>query len=254
MTEQPAVLLIGLGSSRREAAAAALNRHADALRAMDCFREVHVAALARGDDPAELLRSVETETVAVVPMMMCAGWIAQQVLPPLEAGGRGRHRLLVCEPIGMHPAFGALMQRRAEDYVAGSGLEAAEVTLLLIAHGTLRNPSSAATTEAHAERIRAGGRFRAVATGYLDQPPSIAEALAPLAAPILAVGCFAAPGHHATHDVATGLATRPGDGVTYLGPMGEDPAVPGLVRRIVEDRLADHGNGALADAGGLGAP
>ena len=245
MTEQPAVLLIGLGSSRRIAAGQSLNRHADALRAMDCFPEVHVAALARGDDPAALLGRVEAETVVVVPMMMCDGWIAQQVLPPLQANCRGRHRLMFCDPIGKHPAFGALMQQRAEDHIARSGLEAGEVTLLLIAHGTLRNPSSAATTEAHATRIRASGRFRAVATGYLDQPPSIAEALAPLAAPILAVGCFAAPGHHATHDVATGLASRPGDGVTYLGPIGEDEAVPRLVRQVVEGRLAAQAAGAL---------
>jgi sirohydrochlorin ferrochelatase len=238
MTEHPAVLLIGLGSSRRAAAAAALKRHAEALKAMGCFSGVHVAALAGGDEPGQVLDQANGHTVVVVPMMMCAGWIAQQVLPPLEADGGGLRRLLLCDPLGMNPAFGALMQRRAEEHAARSHLPTNEVTLLLIAHGTLRNPSSAATTETHAATIRGTGRFRAVATGYLDQPPRIAEALAPLAPPILAVGCFAAPGHHATHDVATGLATRPGDGVTYLGPIGEDDAVPLLVRRIVEDRLA----------------
>lgn len=244
MTDHPAVLLIGLGSSRRAAAAAALNRHAEALRDMGCFSGVHVAALAGGDEPARLLEHANGHTVVVVPMMMCAGWIAQQVLPPLAADG-GSRRLLVCDPLGMHPDFAVLMQRRAEEHAARLGLASSEVTLLLIAHGTLRNPSSAATTERHAAAIRASGRFRQVVTAYLDQPPSIAEALAPLPAPVVAVGCFAAPGHHATHDVATGLASRPGNGVSYLGPIGEDEAVPGLVRRMVEDRLAAEGHVAL---------
>jgi sirohydrochlorin cobaltochelatase len=238
MTEHPAVLLIGLGSSRRASAAAALNRHAEALRAMGCFSDVHVAALAGGDEPAQVLDQANGHTVVVAPMMMCAGWIAQQVLLPLEADGGGLRRLLLCDPLGMNPAFGALMQQRAEEHAARLGLATSEVTLLLIAHGTLRNPSSAATTERHAATIRSSGRFRQVVTAYLDQPPRIAEALAPLPSPIVAVGCFAAPGHHATHDVATGLAGRPGDGVSYLGPIGEDEAVPHLVRRMVEDRLA----------------
>ncbi|MGZ8995030.1 MAG: CbiX/SirB N-terminal domain-containing protein [Rhodospirillales bacterium] len=249
-----AVLLIGLGSSRRVAAGQSLNRHADALRTMGCFSEVYVAALAGGDEPADLLARVEADTVVVVPMMMCAGWIAQQVLPPLDAIGGGRRHLL-CDPLGMDPAFGALMQRRAEEHADRLGLPTSEVTLLLIAHGTLRNPSSAATTEGHATAIRANGRFRQVVTGYLDQPPLIAEALAPLAPPILAIGCFAAPGHHATHDVAIGLAARPGNGVSYLGPIGEDEAVPHLVRRMVEDRLTQERAGALPGvrAGAIGA-
>src|SRR5512134_3976423 len=159
MTEHPAVLLIGLGSSRRAAAAAALNRHAEALRAMGCFSGVHVAALAGGDEPARVRGEANGHTVVVVPMMMCAGWIAQQVLPPLEADGGRQRRLLVCDPLGMNPAFGALMQRRAEEHAASLGLATSAVTLLLIAHGTLRNPSSSATTGAHAGAIRASGRF-----------------------------------------------------------------------------------------------
>ncbi|MDZ3836417.1 MAG: CbiX/SirB N-terminal domain-containing protein [Rhodospirillales bacterium] len=241
MPEHPAVLLVGLGSSRRATAAAALNRHADALRRMGCFGEVLVAALAGGDEPAEVLRRASASTVVVVPMMMCAGWIAQQVLPPLQAASHGRRSILLCEPIGMHPAFASLMQRRAEEHVAHLELRPGEVTLLLIAHGTLRNPSSAATTERHAAALQHSGRFRQVVTAYLDQPPRIAEALAPLPAPIVAIGCFAAPGHHATHDVASGLASRPGNGVSYLGAIGEDEAVPLLVREMVESRLAAEG-------------
>lgn len=246
MPEDPAVLLVGLGSSRRPTAAAALNRHADALRAMGCFSEVLVAALAGGDEPAEVLRQAKASTVVVVPMMMCAGWIAQQVLPPLEAACQGQRRILLCEPIGMNPALATLMQRRAEEHVAHLKLSPHEVTLLLIAHGTLRNPSSAATTEAHAAAIRAGGRFRQVVSAYLDQPPGIADALAPLPSPVVAIGCFAAPGHHATHDVERGLASRAGNGVSYLGPIGEDEAVTGLIRQIVEDRVAASRHGTLA--------
>jgi sirohydrochlorin ferrochelatase len=205
---------------------------------MRCFSQVLVAALAGGDEPAEVLRQAKASTVVVVPMMMCAGWIAQQVLRPLQAASQGRQSILLCEPIGMNPALATLMQRRAEEHVAHLELSLHEVTLLLIAHGTLRNPSSAATTEAHAAAIRASGRFRQVVSAYLDQPPGIAEALAPLPAPVVSIGCFAAPGHHATHDVETGLATRAGNGVSYLGPIGEDEAVPGLIRQIVDDRVA----------------
>jgi sirohydrochlorin ferrochelatase len=221
---------------------------------MGCFSEVLVAALAGGDEPAKVLREAKASTVVVVPMMMCAGWIAQQVLPPLQAASQGRQTIILCEPIGMHPALAALMQRRAEEHLANLELSPHEVTLLLIAHGTLRNPASATTTEAHAAAIRASGRFRQVVSAYLDQPPGIAEALAPLPSPVVAIGCFAAPGHHATHDVETGLANRAGNGVSYLGPIGEDEAVPGLVRQIVEDRVAASRHCTLPDVSAEAGP
>jgi sirohydrochlorin ferrochelatase len=245
MTAYPdhAVLLIGHGSSKRPGAAASLVRHANALRSTGRFGEVAAAALIGGSEtPAAALARLTRDTAVIVPVMMCAGWTTRQVIPQalgLGAGGAAVRRTVVCDPLGLHPAFAALMARRAADCAALFGVSAASVTLLLIAHGSTKSAASQQATEAQAARIRAMGRFRGVTTAFLEQQPRLADVLATLVRPVIAVGCFAAPGHHATVDSAVILQTQAAGGVIDLGPIGDDPAIPDLIQQMVVEKIFD---------------
>ena len=234
-----AVVLVGHGSSKRPAASLSLERHAAALRASGAIGEVHTISLIGGrTTPAEVLQRIGRETIAIVPMMMCAGWTTREVIPEaLGLAGDGRpaegRRIVVCGPVGLHPDLARLIAERAAD-AAPPGVPSRSVTLLLIAHGSTRNAASHDATELQAGRLRAMERFRAVATAYLEQPPRLAEVVARLIPPVVAIGLFAAPGHHATRDVAAVLNEPPAGGISDLGPIGDDAAIPGLLLRMVQ--------------------
>ncbi|NWG24321.1 MAG: hypothetical protein HXY30_07895 [Pseudorhodoplanes sp.] len=238
-----AVLLIGHGSSKRPGAAASLARHAEALRAMGTFGEVEAACLIGGSEtPAAALARVTRDQAVVVPMMMCAGWTARQLIPQalgLDGGTIPARRIVVCDPLGLHPAFAGLIASRAADRAAVLGVPARSVTLLLIAHGSTRSPASQEATELQAARIRAMERFRAVTCAYLEQPPRLADVLTTLVRPVIAVGCFAAPGHHAIVDSSVVLHKQAQGGVIDLGPIGDDSAIPTLVLDMVASKLSN---------------
>lgn len=240
-----AVLLVGHGSSRRPAAAASLERHADTLRATGVFGEVHTTILIGGcRAPDEVFRRIDRNTIAIVPMMMCAGWTTLQVVPKalrlgLEGSVHHARRIVTCHPIGQQPALAALIARRAVGAARQLGIAADTVTALLVAHGSARYSASHDATELQASRLRATGTFRKVVAAYLEQPPRLKDVLATLPGPTVVIGFFAAPGHHATSDVEALLSERSGDGFTYLGPIGDDHAIPALVRRVIGDHLSD---------------
>lgn len=241
-----AVMLVGHGSSRRPAAAACLERHARALRAMGVFGTVHTAFLIGGSSaPADVLQRIEQDPVVIVPMMMCPGWTALQVIPkalglgPIGPLDKGR-RIVMCQPIGLQPALAQLIGRRALEGAAARGISADSVTLLLIAHGSTRYSASQDAAELQATRLRKMAAFRKVETAYLEQSPRVPDILATLGGPTVAVGLFAAPGHHATVDLEALLSEYFAGDVTNLGPIGDDHEIPALVRSVVEDRLSDH--------------
>lgn len=239
-----AVLLVGHGSSRRPAAAASVERHADSLRAMGVFGEVHTAFLVGGDSaPLDVFRRIDRNAIAIVPMMMCAGWTALQVIPKaLGFGSDGSldttRRIVTCRPIGLQPALAELIGKRVAGWAALRGIMTDAVTLLLIAHGSAKYSASHDATERQASRLRAMGTFRNVATAYLEQSPRVTDVLATLSGPTAVVGFFAAPGHHATLDIEALLSGFAGNSFTDLGPIGDDHEIPALVRSVVVDRLS----------------
>lgn len=231
------MLLVGHGSSKLASAAASLARHAEALAAMGRFGEVAAATLFGGTvPPAAQLARLTRPTVVVVPMMMCAGFTAGQLLPQALGPAGGGRRLLISEPVGLHPALATLIAERAGEQARALGVPQGGVGLLLVAHGSLKHAASQQATELLAARLRALARFAAVATAYLEQPPRVADVLPRMLRPTLVVGCFAAPGHHVLVDIAAAIAGNAG--VCNLGPIGDDLAMPQLIAAIAEDCLA----------------
>lgn len=112
-------------------------------------------------------------------------------------------------------------------------MTAGGAALLLIAHGSLRNPGSAQATGLQVHRLAEMLMFGQVTSAYLEQPPRIDDTLRRITSPVIAVGLFAAAGRHATHDVASALCASGRTDVTYLGPIGTDPGIAALVASLV---------------------
>lgn len=173
-------------------------------------------------------------------MLMSEGALNQDELPGrLHAAGAGG--MTVLSPLGTSPALLALALRRAVAAVEAAGGEATAHRLLLIAHGNAGDARGRATVEAAAAAARDAALFADVDIAFLEEAPSVSEALSGRGPPVVAVGWFAAAGRHASEDVPRLLAAAPGgDRVLWLGALGEDDTLPAVI--------ADHVSASVAAA------
>src|SRR5207245_10550012 len=87
------------------------------------------------------------------------GYFTQTVIPrELELNGpttkrRSGQTWKYCQPVGNHPAMTELLLKRAREIAPGVDL--AETSLLIVAHGTDLNENSAVPAKREAERIGA---------------------------------------------------------------------------------------------------
>lgn len=228
-----AVILVGHGSSRMAAAVLGVDRLAAALREREGYAEVAVATLhGSGPRPADVIAALAHTRAFVVPVMMCDGLTVQRDLPAAFSGC-GSLRLRFCQPVGTHPGLAALIADRAVQEAKLRNLHLAQTRLLLIAHGSTKNTRSEKATLLQVGRLSAMNLFREVAAAYLEQPPSIVDAIQRLRPPVIAVGLFAAEGQHATVDVEAALAAAGRPDVAYLGAIGTDPGMVQLVAALI---------------------
>jgi sirohydrochlorin cobaltochelatase len=201
--------------------------HAAALHRRRLFREVVVGCHKGEPDLVEVVGNAPEGPVVIAPLLMAEAYTLRAMTRRLEdAAGRP---FQVAPVLGTHPRFTDLILGEGLAGCTAGGWAPAETGLLLVGHGTRRDPNSGETTYRHAKRVRAAARFAEVAVGFLDQDPSIEEALSALpAARVVAVGLFMDRGEHGEEDIPALLAAS-GREAIYSGPVGVDPLVPDLI-------------------------
>ena len=173
----------------------------------------------------------------VYPFFMAEGWFTRTTLPRrLAAAGAGAlHQL---PAFGTDPALPALMARVATDAARAAHLDPARTTLLLAAHGSKVARASAEITETMAARLRAATPFARVVTGYVEEPPFLADAARGLG-PALCLPFFALRAGHVAQDVPEALAEAGFEG-PLLPAIGEHADAAALIAaalaRAAEDR------------------
>jgi len=225
---------VGHGSKKRGGANPGLTAHVAALRARRIFAEVRAAVLYGAPNPEQALAGLRVPEVILAPMLMCDGHCARVVLPrvfglagPLPS--RFGRRFTICPPLGLQPALTRLMLIRAQAAARRQGLRPESVNLLLIGHGSTRDPASRRAALWHAAGARAAAVFGRVTVAFLDEEPFLAQVLGGSSGPTVAVGLFAADGLHASEDVPRCIARHAPMSVHYLGAIGEDAEVANLV-------------------------
>jgi uroporphyrin-III C-methyltransferase len=237
-------VLAAHGSRRDPAANALVRRLAQAVRERRLFDEVAVAFHQGEPGFDRVLDELEADAVTVVPLMTSAGRYADVVLPRALARNR-RHavvRLRVTPPLGSHPGIAPLVARRVSELLRTHDLARAETAVLLAGHGTRRHAASRETTLRLAETLQRRGVAGHVLAGFLDDDPSLREALARTRATAVVVLPFLiGGGSHAGEDVPRALGLGPADLPTASRVDGRLVAVdtaigslPGIVDLIVD--------------------
>ena len=243
-----------------------VRRLAAALRRRRAFAEVSVG-FHRGEPGfAEALDETAAREVVVVPLMTAAGYYADTVLPAALAASErvrdGRVRVTHAPPLGAHAGLPRVIAARVADLLAARGVAPDDATLLLVGHGTARHRASRDTACAAAARLAAWGAAGDVRVAFLDDVPSVEDAVADAAtgADVVALPFLFGGGGHAADDLPRrlGLAEgAPGDGgmradgrrVWLLPALGALPEVEGLVVDLARRAAAGLAGDEAAVAG-----
>lgn len=227
----------GGASGGGAAGCGAAEQHAGRLRETGRFERVVACCLHGMPNLAMAFVLARAPAVTVVPMLMADGYTSRTVLPEAVADvAPDGVKVRITPPLGTSPGVGDLIARRALLACLDRGWQPAQTGLLVAGHGTTRDVRSGETVEATAARLRDGGAFGDVRSGFLEQAPLLADVLAELQpSPCVVAGYFADAGAHAVQDLPALIAANHADAV-YLGPVGVDPEI---VDVIVEQLQGD---------------
>ena len=225
-------LLIVVGHGTGTAAGdATLHALAAKLAASGNFDQVRAAVLRGTPALVDVLSQLDAgpggQLPCLLPFMMSDGVTFRRRLMEAMAHIPSPHRPLLYPPLGLNPGLAQLIARRGKKAADAAAWAAADCRLLLIAHGSLRDPASAQAARAHQERIAAQHEFATVEVAFLDQAPHLDDVLAQTGSPLLGVGLFAGEGRHGADDMtqAFALAACP---ARYCGTIGGDDGLATL--------------------------
>lgn len=212
MPARTALLIAGHGSQRNPGARAPICAAVQAMRADGAFDEVKCALLKEDPPFAGATARVTAPRVVILPYFMATGYYTDTVLPremnvPERVTRRDGRAFIRAEAIGADPAIADVLLARARE----AGFDGSQA-LVVLGHGTERNPDSARTTHEQVERLRARGVAPEVTALFIDQEPrmtGIFEAVA--ARDIVLVPMFAADGWHVSETVPTDLGMANGE-------------------------------------------
>ena len=128
----------------------------------------------------EMLRALASPTVLVYPLFLSDGYFNRVRLPQLVAKAGVSRTVRVLDPLGLDPAFADLVAQKAGAAAQAAAFATARTTVVLLAHGSASDPGSRQATEQLARRLDERGEFLAVRAAFLEEPPSLADAVAVL--------------------------------------------------------------------------
>ena len=216
---------------------------------------------------AEVLDRLDATRVTVVPLMASAGYFPTQRMPA-ELAKNARYPdvdLTIAPALGTLDAVKRSAAGRASALLARHGIDDANATVLVVGHGTARNPDSGGTTHDVAAMIRAAHSAVDVRAVFLDQEPLLEDVPPTLDRPaVVVVPYLFGGGDHARVDVPErlGLETDPDDDERDGGgvrvstldgrrfvidrPFGEDDATLDLIVELFRCEAAS-GSGSESD-------
>jgi|SRR5262245_1002825 len=180
--DKTALLIVAHGSTVNPDSSAPTLKHAAEIRRRGIFAEVECAFWKEEPSLRDALFSFDPESigeVCVVPNFISEGYFTQTVIPrELELNGATTKRSngqiwKYCDPVGNHAAMTELLLGRASE--VAPGVDPAETSVLIVAHGTDLNENSAVAAKREAEKIRALGKFAEVLNVYMEEPPLVSE-------------------------------------------------------------------------------
>jgi len=234
-----ALLLAAHGERRAGAENEGALQLAAALAERAAATAVAVGFLKGSPSIAEAVQRLSDYDLLVYPLFLADGYFTRKLLPRQleEAGAFGRGwATCLLPPLGLDPALADLTLAEASAVARSQGWATFRTNLVLLAHGSSTNPASRLATEQMAETLAARAVFARVRVAFLEEQPSLRDAVAQLNEPAVVVGLFAGEGMHGGED-APQLVTEIGrSDVVSAGNIGTFAALPDIIADSIRRR------------------
>jgi sirohydrochlorin cobaltochelatase len=204
-----ALLIVAHGSTVNPDSSAPTLAHAAEIRRRKIFAEVECAFWKEEPSLRDAIFLFDPEVireVCVVPNFISEGYFTQTVIPrELELNGATTKRpsgqtWKYRQPVGNHLMMTELLLKRARE--VAPGVDPAETSLLIVAHGTDLNENSAVAAKREAEKIRALGKYAAVLNVYMEEPPLVSDwRKSTMTRNVVVVPFFISDGLHSYEDI-----------------------------------------------------
>jgi len=238
-----ALLIVAHGSTVNPDSSAPTLAHAAEIRRRKIFGHVGCAFWKEEPSLRDAIFLFDPEgirEVYVVPNFISEGYFTQTVVPrELELNGCITNRAngqvwTYCEPVGNHPAMTELLLKRAGE--VAPGVDPAESSLLIVAHGTDLNENSAVAAKREAEKIRAVGKYADVLNVYMEEAPLVSDwRKLTKTRHVVVVPFFISDGLHSYEDIPILLGIKerrlPSRRKQPDGRLGSRPSLKEIFRR-----------------------
>jgi sirohydrochlorin cobaltochelatase len=236
------LLIVAHGSTVNPDSSAPTLAHAAEIRRRNVFADVECAFWKEEPSLRDALFLFDPESIRevyVVPNFISEGYFTQTVIPrELELNGPTTKRpsgqtWKYCQPVGNHSVMTELLLKRARE--VAPGIDPAETSLLIVAHGTDLNENSAVAAKREAEKIRLLGKYAEVLNVYMEEPPLVSDwRKLTKTQNVIVVPFFISDGLHSYQDIPVLIgikegrsSDRPG-GLETAAPCGQLGSRPSL--------------------------
>ncbi|MES0824797.1 CbiX/SirB N-terminal domain-containing protein [Ruegeria sp. SCP11] len=213
----PQALIVAHGQpSDPEPAEQSLATYAAEVHALCEGVTVRSATLA-APDMFEQRVSELTDTAVIYPLFMAKGWFVTSALPKRLAG----RALRILDPLGVDPDLPVLVATALYGRLHENQWKPEETDLVLAAHGSGRSRNPSAVARSFVAELEKQLTFRSIRPGFVEEPPSIADAASGLSTQALCLPFFACKGGHVLDDVPQELeaATFKGQVMPVVGEL-----------------------------------
>ena len=229
----PQAIIVAHGQpSDPDPAEASLARFAAQVDALTQEVSVHSATLAAPGRLEAVMDELPSDAV-IYPLFMAKGWFVTSALPK-RVGNRG---LRILDPLGIDPELPTLVTSALRKTLVAKQWDAEDTDLVIAAHGSGRSRNPSAVTLEFAEKLGGMLPFNSLKVGFVEEPPSIAEAATGAGAQALCLPFFACTGGHVLEDVPQELE-RAGFRGTVLPVVGELPPIQRQIARKLDAAFA----------------
>ena len=219
-----ALVIVGHGSTTNPDSSGPSRLLADTIRARGIFDEVSCCFWKEKPSMRDILHTVCSPDVYIVPNFISEGHFTQTVIPR-ELGLEGRFtlrdgkRLRYCEPVGNHASMTGVLLKRARE--TAPSVQTEETSLLIVGHGTILNKHSAKAAMNQAERLSDLGLYAEVLPAYMEEVPLVSDwATMTSQKNVVVIPFFISDGLHSYQDIPVLLGIR-----EKVGPAASESEV-----------------------------
>lgn len=211
-------------------------RLASVLAARGVANEVRYGFIKGEPTVGDALLASGLRDVFIYPLLMSEGYFAGTVLPRLikeATAARPGLRIQVLPPLGVDPRLADLLIGEVSNAARARDVPAEQVTVVLCAHGSTKDPASRQAAEKVADAATKRQRFAGVRLALLEEPPALDAVVRQIVGPTAVVGLFVGDGLHGGIDVPALVAQASRADVLFAGNVGTFAGLADVVAAAV---------------------